>query len=218
MMKQIYIKSGSDGSNEHHILDRKLNKFMKIHQFDFAELTNHGLIYLPSTKTILLFGGSHGFHANFSDSVFSFSTSLRIWKKLDIKMPVKQASFGLVKTRTDRYVIIFGGEKKVHSYIDNIFVYDTRLETFKKSEIKCPQKDGYYAALTNETNDRDELATFGCIKRCYKQFNFAHIQILPIYLIDLICQWVVNQDIYLLQRGNGNLWRMTVDDILTSLC
>jgi len=207
-LHQIYNECGL-----HYIYNirKQWQQCQKIGKFKFSVNNGCDTIYLNSIKSILLLGGAYH---SFDDSIYQFSCTDSKWKTLNIKLPMKYLSnFGLVSTKNERYIIILGG-CAIHSCVfsNDIFIYDIRNNKFIKSKIKCPKKGMYYAIIINNSK-RDEITCFGFINYCYKSNNFINIQLLPQYLIKIICSYFCHEEIYLLKRGTGEHWKINVDCI-----
>eukprot|EP01084_Bolivina_argentea_P177395 306772_1 len=138
-------------------------------------------------------------------------------------MPEKLSRFGIVCARFDEYIIILGGSYDYNAsitmdnkYSDNIFIYDIKFNTFRKSKVKLPKSDldRCNAVITNNKCN-DELLTFGFIRICYKSNTFIKLQYLPVYLIQLIGKWVCYQNIHII-ADNGEHWKINVDCIIAS--
>ena len=124
-----------------------------------------------------------------------FSLLDKKWEKLKhITLPPNMRQFGVVSTRDERYIILFGG-----CDLDNIYIYDTRNNILRKSDIKCPMRGDIRATISDDL-DEDKLVTSGFINRCYKGKDFMNVQLLPFYLIELISKWYQNQNVYLLKQ------------------
>lgn len=73
--------------------------------FTFAEIPKgvmgHRLIHIESKGILLLFGGESGAWDTCSDSVYQYSISNEVWRKLNVPIPNPLAHFGIVSTRCD---------------------------------------------------------------------------------------------------------------------
>ena len=204
----------------HHVwdtMDNNLRYFSdkkehKLHSSATNGLGRHGLIYLNSKKSIFLFGGRIAFGTNCSDDIYQFSCFDEKWNKLNIKMPMKLQSFGIVKSRSERFIIILGGISNKQKS-SNIYIYDVRDGIFSKSKIEIPECGKCHAVITNNKED-DEKICFGFIRNCYKMNDFNCLQELPFYLIKFISKWICLQEIYLLHHNSGNHWKINIDHIL----
>lgn len=178
----------------------------KLHGSQTERLRNTGLIYLKSRNCLLLFGGAR--RNDPSDSIHEFSLTDNKWIELNTKLPRRVSEFGIVKTRSERYVIIMGGSMR-----DEIYIFDTRDNTIKTSKIKTPVRENFHAAITNNNN---EMLTFAFIRDCYRDKEFEDVPQIPLSLMDLIAEWCINDEIYLLQLAEGHHWRINVDTILNA--
>eukprot|EP01084_Bolivina_argentea_P245744 411374_1 len=200
-------------TKDHLIWDKQVKKLISFHiprAFEsFRMLRYHGLIYLNSMKCILLFGGERICRntCSLTDKIYEYSTTERKWRKLNILMPTQKAGFGMVATRNERYVIMFGGWKRDFCYYtDEILIYDTKNKTFHESKAKCPAKALFHATISNDT-DRDSMIISGYV-------HSFDLKKFPICIIEFMAHFVCNQEIYLLQYDGGSHWKINVDDIL----
>eukprot|EP01084_Bolivina_argentea_P300347 517890_1 len=181
---------------KHMIWNKQTNDFKEIYQFDeFTRgIQDHALVHLKSKKCILLFGGEDlldFWTDNQSDLIYEYSLSTHKWNKLNIKMPEKLSRFGIVSTRFDQYIIILGGLAFYgigcdSQCSDNIYFYDIKCNSFRKSKVKCPKLQFRYNAVITNNKYNDELLTFGFINKCYKSNKFINLKHLPVDLIKLI--------------------------------
>jgi hypothetical protein len=176
-----------------------------------SNLICHRVIHFKSKHCILSFGGIIDGHV--SDSVYCFSLLSKEWNKLQIKMPIKLHSFGIVKTRSERFVILFGGMQANAALSGDIWIFDTLKNVFTRSNLKTPSRGEFHAAIINDSGDKDEVLTFGFVSQCFKLKEFAAVQPLPFYLIQFISKWMQNQTVHLL--ANYGHWTINVDHILS---
>ena len=179
-------------------------------------LEKHGIIYVKSQDRYLLFGGCDNCFLCF-DTIFEFTvnSTQQKWKKLDVKIPEAVAAFGIVITCDDRFVIILGGHTDHQRQVDDIYVFDTKSDTFYKSKLKCPLKRRYHAVITGDLS-RDNLLCYGYIRQCYKmnQFKEMLLPLPPSEIIQLIIKWVFNEDIHLIAWLKGDHWKISAHEIL----
>ena len=178
-------------------------------------LRKHSMIYLKSQQCILVFGGRY--QDKVFDTIYKYSIVNQKWIELDIKMPRNMCSFGIVKTREERFIILFGGSNLLNK-LNEIYIYDTMMNAWSKSSVTTPIISTFRAAISNNDSAQDEKLCFGYIRNCYNEDEFIDLQALPYYLIKFISKWVSNEDIYLIQTSNtaaeAEMWTMNIDSIL----
>eukprot|EP01084_Bolivina_argentea_P031503 58307_1 len=86
--------------------DDTMQKFNKINEQQRLRFPNP-LIYLKSQNSIFAFGGRTLF--DLTNAIYRFSCVDSKWKELNITIPTKLSSFGLVSTKNEKYIIILGG-------------------------------------------------------------------------------------------------------------
>eukprot|EP01084_Bolivina_argentea_P041001 75667_1 len=194
----------------HSIYKTNENKLQTLHTFPIG-FFGHKMVKLKSQE-LLLFGGISG--TTYLNHIYRYCTD-KTWHRLNIEMTIPLAYFGIVVTRNDDFVIILGGRS--HDLpIDDIFVYDIKKNRFHQTDVKCPCKEWLTAVITNDKS-YDGLLTFAYIHDCFKLSSFNNLQAMPIYLIQLVSEWVCNEEINLLVSGKRSHWAMNVDDIIQSI-
>ena len=195
---------------------RALNGHTNLYDIDPEIESMHGnkAVYSKSTNSILLFGGV--VDDNISDRIYEFSLSSKQWKRLAITLPIQLADYGIIKSRRERVIVLFGGVTSNDQKSDSIYIYDTVKRIFIESRIKTPEQGKYYA-LNKRDKQQDVLASFGYIKAIYKQFQ--NLQLLPVCLIQMISTFYCNEIIYLFQNGcnGGHVYSIKLDDILANV-
>ena len=170
-------------------------------------LEQHGIIYVESQNKYLLFGGFDGDSIHF-DTIFEFNVNCteQKWNKLDVKMPAAVAAFGIVITCDNRFTIILGGYTPNETEKDDIYVFDTKSNTFYKSKVKCPKQGPNHAVITGDLS-RDNLLCFGYIRQMSLPFP-------PSEIIQLIVKWAFNEEIHLIAWFCGEHWKIPVSEVL----
>ena len=191
---------------------KQVKKIVNDHQHALwrQNLYDPAVIYLKSQQCILLFGGRGSYWRR---SVHRFSISDNTWNKLDCKLPRSMNSCGIVKTRNERFIILFGGNISNVKNSDDIYIYDVRNNEVVKSEIKAPMSGCFRASVTDYP-ERDNKLCFGFVRDAYNDEDFIDLQKLPLYLMDFISKWYQHQEIYLLEISAGGHWRINLDEIL----
>eukprot|EP01084_Bolivina_argentea_P128776 227555_1 len=183
----------------------------------------YGLIFLESVNKLLLIGGG-GWNG---DLIYEFCMKNKTWHKWNNKLPKTLQRFGVVSTRDDQYLIILGGSSRYGwEPSDDIFICDMRKKTkcFVQSKIKCPfQKPTYhnqpkfeYNAFITNNIEKDNLLCFGFIAHCFKAERMMDAY-LSLDVVQLIVKYIFSEDVYLMKRDTGHLYKMNVNDILQSL-
>merc|ERR1712130_230157 len=136
--------------------------------------------------------------------------------KIDYKHNDIWKNAAIVSTKNEQYAIAFGGNQgrsnsKVRS--DDIFVYNVKNKTLRKSMVICPKKAYYTAAMIRDTY-RDELIVFGFVNQCFASQEFENMQQFSSGFMQFLCQWVSNEYIHLIIPYSCQHWRISVDLIL----
>ena len=190
-------------------------------QIDIAgtDIIGHALIHLKSQNCLFLFGGEG------RTTIHKFSMLDRKWIKMKAKLPKQLQYAGIVSTRDERHILLFGGCLSLSDdgpTFDNIYIYDVRNNALRESRIKCPFT-GSCGAVISDDLDEEKLIVAGFINKCYTAKDFVNLQVLPYYLIELISEWYQNQQVYLIREDDCGApkeefeavhFSINVDDIL----
>eukprot|EP01084_Bolivina_argentea_P275236 469338_1 len=141
---------------------------------------NPGLIYLPTKKSLFVFGGNGGEVGNnaYSNQIWKYYlTSKNEWQWEALrKMPSNLSNCGIVSCKDDTYILIFGGKTTVHQIVEHvkgipryewkkensskIYVFDVTKQRSFCSQVESPIKgpckafnpNNYYFGLADLTN------------------------------------------------------------------
>ena len=128
---------------------------------------------------------------------------------------------GCVTTLDERYLIQFGGISieccdgpgscMRQSCTDDIIIFDFLKEAVYISEIRCPKAMAFHAVSLG-MKENDELMCFGWVR-------LSSPQLIPIYLIQLMLKWYVNERIFLLgwdhqHECDSPHWKVDIDAVL----
>ncbi len=204
----------------HLAYDSEAQKFKTISHFEaFQLLYSHSLIYLPKNKSIFSFGGVKRSTVVIDETVLSaiyrFSFDDSKWQQLSIEIPMKLLHVAVAATRNERYIILFGGDTFADQvdgdiFTDNIFIYDTKKNTFTTSKVKCPLKSCFHALFMHDSI-RDNVTSVGFVRDCFKRDEYIAMQPLPEYLIKIIVGYFCREQIYLIERFKGTQWKIDID-------
>eukprot|EP01084_Bolivina_argentea_P148463 259543_1 len=144
-------------------------------------------------------------------------------------IPRQLYSVCMVSTRFGQYLILFGGytgSMKNPHFSKDIFVVDMIENRIIKSKVKCPGNKLYHASIVDD-KENDDLLTTNFIKCCYNNNNnnkliktdnyFNNMPLLPMYLEQFLTECVSNQEVFLIEKGTGQRWKIDVDSVLESL-
>ena len=159
----------------------------------------------------------HGFDANEKHMICEYSPETEKWSQWDwapSSVLNRWCIWSLVCTKDERYIFQIGDGS------DRIIIYDLQKREHRNSAMKCPKgafEDDPLLEMFVDTK-RDELITFGFIRKSFKESAFQYVQDLPNYLIGLIAQWYSNEFVlWMSWKIEGKeLARFFVDDILSS--
>ncbi len=216
----INFPTQSTQNGNHHVYNNQNNTLNVTHKFfcnHLSDLYGYKLIYLKQKQCVLLFGG-HKSNYKISDLIWRFDCTQLIWKQLNLNMPKPLQFFGAIATQNERYIILFGGERrsklqsKIFTSCDSIWIYDTLTKVWNKSKVRCPIKSKF-EAINMHDNQRDELSTMGYVNHCFKKSKMATVQRLPHYLIKVIESYNCQEQIYLLETFTGKHWKINIDSI-----
>eukprot|EP01084_Bolivina_argentea_P125097 221671_1 len=182
-------------------------------------LGSSALVHVKSKNIVLFFGGlyqdpdadywTYGVEWDTmfkrSNKIYQYSIKENKWSELlNITIPKELRGFGWVITTDERYIIMF---------CDDIWAYDMRLNTFVKSSIKCPKSEtNLSAVLVDSYGDiKDQiLFVIGCVRRWCNRFIATEI-------ICLIESFFRDENVYLFDGTNGQLWCIALDHIISAI-
>ena len=209
---ELHIIRGKQNC-KHWIFDVKQHKLQEIHNFDINNIiVFFRPFYLQQRKSIIT---SAYDRSNKSTSIMEYKDSK--WNKLQIESNCEYVfASDITATINEDYLICGGGFdaklKKKHNFI---FIYDMRNKTLTKSEIELPSNNFPFLIITKDDN-RDSLATFGFVNRCFRKEKYRDIQPLPFYLVKLIENWVSYETLHVIDNPKECHWTIDLDDIIIS--
>ena len=177
-------------------------------------------IFVASRGSIVTFSQSH---TNGGTKIVEYSLTTKQCEFWEWAHPFLKDYFNrsgsFVAVMNGRYILSFGGsmrKEKVFTQIDSIMIYDVEKKQCVESELKLPVTSDYWQPVLMTNQNRDEMLTFGFIKRCYKAEKFRNMLILPTPLITLIEKYIAMEFVHLIlaKDGRGSHYRINVDDIL----
>ena len=125
------------------------------------------------------------------------------------------ATTEIVGTKDGRFLFLIGGR-------GDIRIIDRDSKQCVLSKFKFQDHSLLYhshptvAILRSER--RDKVLTAGFVNRIFKTSEFKDVQLLPLYLIEMIGKWMSREYIHLLSQDSqrGVHYRVNVDDVLQS--
>ena len=132
---------------------------------------------------------------------------------------------GMICTADGRYLITFGGGKTGIWKTDAIILHDLEDHTAAPivSPLRCPAKGRFYALTMMTDTKHDEILAFGFVRQSFNEPGMKGVQLPPLYLIQMMAQWVETESVHLLPRDTcrnepeSGHWKMRVDPILNSI-
>ena len=211
----LHVIGGWD-NHKHLKGNRKSNKWEILHErivgMDCNCVGYHGLVKIKNR--IMMLGG-YGYDRGHTDKMYEYNILTDEWSKSDIKLPSKLCRFGCVSVIDDQYVIICGGETKGRGNVDDIWIYDVKHKTFRKSNIKCPKKDGYRAYVMNHKNI-NQMAVVGYVRREWRTSQIDEYLFPPKYLVRIMTKYCLKEELHLFDECNTSThWKIDVFDIIS---
>eukprot|EP01084_Bolivina_argentea_P128081 226453_1 len=200
------------------VYDDVMKKFNQINQQNIPVSRRSALKYLKSQKCLLSFGAGQYLRYNNSwyqnYSVYQFSFVDRQWTNLNVKIPTDVGIRYSATCKSEEYILLLGGGDGYSTeFVDDILIYDTKNRSFTKSKIRCPHKDAYFGAITND-GKHDEMLCFGFVNDCYKANNFGDVQLLPFALVQLVNSYFCHEELHLFEKQGKRHWKINIDVIL----
>ena len=194
--------------------------------FDSIDFVSHS----KSRNSIILIG-----RAGRSTKFGEYSLSTKEWQYWAYsyfpQFPVSDVA--IVCSADGRHLITFGvtslegyhkfcghhipNQQKI-DHRDRIYIFnlDDHTAIPKESALRCPvQGTGCFHALMMGDRKRDEVMTYGFVRRCFNNAEMNNLTFPPRYLIELMAKWFAMEWIHLFERtGKKRHWKICLDDIL----
>ena len=201
-----------------HVIGGAVNKQHLIYneaqtKFEMLRGFNHRIhvipTYLKTRKSVMA--------VSFKDnSIMEFRKNE--WNYFNFSNGIRFHVLNATMTITQDMIIIIGkgGNNKTEEIKTNVFVYNIKAGTLKKSNMPSPISKGGAAMATTRNEDKDDLLTFGFIHKWQK---FYKTQPMPFYLIQLVGNWVCYETIHVIEvmgSGDNSHWTLDIDEIIKS--
>eukprot|EP01083_Nonionella_stella_P062090 161543_1 len=221
------------GFNDHYKYDQELNEFLFLHEFETNQeeiewIESHGLAKVKDEQ-VLIFGGrsdpefpTFEFDFDYSDTVRQYDIANDTWTKLNIKVPDAMQGFGCTSILNGKYVLVIGGEQVEDGSFcscGDIRVYCVSDQTFKISNVQCPES-GPYQAITVSDRKRDELISIGFVRHNWRKCGIDDHLFPAEYLVRIIYRYYFNEFVHLFHswlEGKGAHHKISVFDIIDSI-
>ena len=186
---ECHVILGGDSTSDYK-WNSKLKQFEKVFEFDFPYDANayreysphdgvcgHRIIHIKSQNKSILFGGYDQSNDEYLDDIWECNhnydkNNYTKWKKLsNIKLPIGMCDFGIILTKNEDYVIMFGGDASEWDMegIKSILILDLDEMKFYQSKIKLPSKDRIYAVSMG--NEKSCIVLSGYTKRIQREYD-----------------------------------------------
>ena len=189
------------GHLQHSIFNVKNKTMTQIHQFDYDVRPNGScFIHMKSTNSLLLFA--------LNRSIFEYSLLTKKWNKWKALSPVKIDN--VVVSMNEKFILL------INNYFRTIYVFDVQKRVSFKSKINIPSESiGTGQAVIMYSKTRDQLLTFGYIRKVYDEAEMNGVQQLPLCLINMILNKVHFEYLHVIAYRDH--WKINVDQILASI-
>eukprot|EP01084_Bolivina_argentea_P256840 432589_1 len=203
---------GGDRNKHHWMCNKDKYEFKLNYTFDWNVNSLggnywNGVIYVKSRQQILFFGGWRSDEYQCSDVIYIYSLTENKWSVSDTNLPIQVQYFGSILTPDERFIILFGGWTFDDGNIDDIWIWNLEEMNITKSKLVCPDLGGYSATLLFDTVS--DILIYGYLKEyCNQSVN------IPYDIINIIGKWCYNCLVHLMDRDNGNHWKIELAEIL----
>eukprot|EP01083_Nonionella_stella_P013682 38491_1 len=188
-----------------------------------TETWGYQLVYVPERNVLYVIGGMwDNFAGTHKNAIWIYSLDDKRWMENDVSLSMGLSDFGCVLTNDQQYVIIMGGSYDVqeidyheaeHGETDNIYVWDLKHNTIKKSKIKCAVPAMYKACITPINMKSDIIVGGYWRKHCGKTIVNT-----PLDVIGVIQRmYDIGDFIHLFHVFSGGHWVISVSDIINSV-
>ena len=169
------------------------------------EFSGHSMVHLKSQNKVLFMGGK-------LRNIFIWDIINDKWsiiKGLQISESGYRYRAGIVVTKDEKYVVLFGG-----SQCDKIEIFDVDKQLICQSDIKCPEMVEYRAMLIDNCKQSD-IIIHGYLRKIWNNEEFNNLNN-TIRLIMLMIRFYANEYVHLIQINSGRHWRIQLRDLLSS--
>eukprot|EP01084_Bolivina_argentea_P110003 196490_1 len=196
----------------HFIYDEKKKILVKQHSFQDVGCHDGGIVYVPSKRKIFHIGGSNSSSMFYTNCIFEYCLMNHIWRKCDIKLPIKMSPEACVLSTDEKYILIFGAwivdEKDQDfdtKYINDIYIWNLETMKITKSIRCCPIFTCYgRKSVVVICNDCDKLI-YGYLKQ------YCNAKKIPNDIMDLLRIWYQDDYVYLNASNDGLMYRIKMD-------
>ena len=143
------------------------------------------------------------------DHVHQYNINSNKWSKLQSKMPKKLEFIVSTSVLNGQFVLIFGGSECDGTRQDDIYIYSVNDESFKLSNVKCPES-GHYQAMSIKDKQKDNVTTFGFIRSEWSKCMMSDHLFPPQYLIQIICGYYAEEFVHLFNIHSSKHYKMDV--------
>ena len=190
-------------SAKHLIWNDADNEFNQIYDFkqndDILDIHSPSVIYVKSKQKLFLIGAQIRGPKYPPCGIWTYSLLTNKWERIDY---LKFDNYGgsVIKTSDEKYMIIFGCWDKDDSVLkkDRIYVLDIRDDNeykLRKSAINFPKLDRHNILIRGGEIEH-EMLVIAWIADLFKREKFKHLELLPVYLMKLICSWYIQEEIH----------------------
>lgn len=178
-------------------------------------------IYIPSKQCILLIPYHYGWnvnHASYQGHPWVYCLKTRKWSQMNSISFGYLINLDAVLTSNQRYVIIFA--ETLRDMRRSMFILDMRHENewkLKICNLDVPRRAHNYSSFvlrTGGVDSNDEKLVTGYIRDCFRQKEFEHIQLPPMYLMKMIEEQYSAEIIHIV--GKVERWFIYLKDILNA--
>ncbi len=212
---------------------KELDLMKGIYDTKFYEyFLRFGSIYLPKKKMIYIFGGYNAYYHGWQNVVYIHNCESNDSKWIKIAMPRGIYGMGTVCTHNEQFIILLGGHVNYKTTyqpnetiyrpqiqpIDTIYIFDTKTNQFKTSNIKCPMAGTFDTTIMmSKSCTTNEKLVHGFVhndKSLNNKICLKHK--FPQYLRDLVQSFYCNEWIYAIGADGRKQWMINSDKILSN--
>eukprot|EP01084_Bolivina_argentea_P251649 422125_1 len=216
----FHIICGSK-NNKHLLWNNNTSKFQALHSFNKIlnksnnELYGQTLVYIPSQKALLLFGG--GSSNLYRKWIWKYSLNNNSWGKIAMRLPYSFFKTACILTKDEKYIIMLGGGISDYGNLRYIHVMNLNTMLIQRSNVNLPTRNPVHVGLIKNMNIPYLVNGFmkmfynTCANEIYKRF--------PLELIRCIMTWVGQEIwcIHVVDRITSEHWKIGVNSILNNV-
>lgn len=204
-----------------------INRQMSIRLENDSDITLHYCMFVKSKNRAIIFaeidsGDTSIYDCDVRDMVHPriYDCDTRCgdsshwrWTKVKANLSPRFICFTWAPILKGNYVVLVGYVPDSQNFSNFIYLYSVNERIFHKSSIKCPEK-GYCEAVAVNDAQKDELATFGFMRKKWKTCDMGFNSFPPEYLMRIISEYYINEYIHIFFHRSRQYYKIDIMHVM----